>query len=567
MSDLRSDAAKLSGKRDTHAASAQILAARLEQGQAQRPVSDRAEALVAGAASEVLAVTLAIVGGAAPEQVIRTVEAFFEPTDCRVTALTDPATTVSDPVELAATLSRSGLLVVVGPGGWQPIDGELAPIRLLARHTALVWPLVLTDALPSNGGWWLDPTLRGSAGSLSPRALGDAASARRASPELLKALRLVSTTRELETLSRLLGDQHRIARMQSQARLAGAQRRATSLDDAVRRVREARSELDPVRDAFQARVSALSAEVQEANRKALLPGGALRARIADGVSAVGRADLRLEPAATTIRVTLQDGFAGRVERESRGWVRESLRDDLMRIRDGLAEIERETAAALDRAAGQPAHLVLPPPDGRELGSALEAQVEVESRFRSELPKRGFLQRVMEGRRAAFMVLILLSLFGGSLSLRKAAFFPVAMGVLFVGGTAWTYVSWKRQEDDRIGKELDRLREGLEGELRKMHAEIQREKLARLANHLSDVQKSASREIDRVARQLAQQRLDQIEAERSDVRSRIRSLEARARSRAGEAGEVEGLIAESGRVRVEAARLATAALTALREGPA
>jgi hypothetical protein len=144
-----------------------------------------------------------------------------------------------------------------------------------------------------------------------------------------------------------------------------------------------------------------------------------------------------------------------------------------------------------------------------------------------------------------------------------AFFPVVMGVLFVAGTAWTYVSWKRQEDDRIGKELERLREGLEGELRKMHGEIQREKLARLSGHPAEVQKSSSREIDRVARQLGQQRLDQLEAERGELRSRLRSLETRARARCSEATEVEGLIAEAGRSKLDADRLLTATLRSLR----
>jgi hypothetical protein len=194
--------------------------------------------------------------------------------------------------------------------------------------------------------------------------------------------------------------------------------------------------------------------------------------------------------------------------------------------------------------------------------SLEEMIEVETRYRGELPKRGLMQRIMAGRRAAFMVVIMFSLFGGSYSLRRSPVFPVLMGSLFAGGVAYTFVSWKRQEDERVEKELARLRDGLDLELRRMHGEVQREKLSRLSTHVADVQKAFQREIDRVARDTAARRLERVEAERSELRSRLKVLEARARSTQAHGAEIARLHDDSEKLREEIARALAAALRPL-----
>jgi len=99
-------------------------------------------------------------------------------------------------------------------------------------------------------------------------------------------------------------------------------------------------------------------------------------------------------------------------------------------------------------------------DRLDLLDELESGPRLDVRYRGELPRHGFLGRIGEGLRQVYTVLKTLSLFGGAIGFdRAASSVVISLAVLFFASILYTYSSWKRQDAERLSKNLDTAREG------------------------------------------------------------------------------------------------------------
>ena len=89
-------------------------------------------------------------------------------------------------------------------------------------------------------------------------------------------------------------------------------------------------------------------------------------------------------------------------------------------------------------------------------------LDLDIKYRGEIPRRGFMQRLGEGRRIVFVGMMALSLVGSfvGFNVRKAAWAGVVFLLLFLGAVAFTYRSWRHEEEESFGKEIERVRESV-----------------------------------------------------------------------------------------------------------
>jgi hypothetical protein len=108
----------------------------------------------------------------------------------------------------------------------------------------------------------------------------------------------------------------------------------------------------------------------------------------------------------------------------------------------------------------------------------EDHLDFKIRYRGEMPKRGFLKRIGEGRRAMFMVLMMFSIFGGMLGFnyRDYALISVFFIILFVGATIWTFFSWRRDDEFKMAGEVEKARDQLHTEYLRAIGEIERDRI-------------------------------------------------------------------------------------------
>jgi hypothetical protein len=290
-----------------------------------------------------------------------------------------------------------------------------------------------------------------------------------------------------------------------------------------------RAPVESVRSSLGDQITSLQKGLQETSRRSLSREGKLATAVEDIVQSLTLADLVQTPGAKTVALALDDAFTTRAVRDLKHAFKEELRRDLVTLRDGLQIACGEAQKGLQETLGVSMPLDLQAPDERPIREALGDVVQVQLRYRGELPKRGFLQRLGEGRRMLFAVMMTASLFGGLLTRGRnvrsmLAPFGLVFIVLFIIGVLRTYRSWGREDKERLAKEIEKVREQLQTEAMRLVRDGERERLSRLSEALEQVRRDAMRRVDDFGRQLTQQAAATQARERGAIKDRLRVVD-------------------------------------------
>jgi hypothetical protein len=442
----------------------------------------------------------------------------------------------NDPGLCASLIGRSNALWLVGTQTWQWDDSTRQALRSLRAGMDFCCPILIGAAhAPTQSGWWTE-ILGGSRKTLlcleSSRSLPLPALLTEERSSLRRALRLMFVSRRARQGLDTLKERLELLRQQQRARRQREERTERTLGDGAAEWL-IRGPLDTVRASLSDDIANLQKGLQEASRRSLAREGTL-ARIVDSlVQSVTPADVLQTPAGRRIALALDEAFTTRFGRELRQSFKEELRRDLLTLRDGLLLAGQNVQRVLQDSLAVSMPLDLPPPDERPIREALHDVLQVQLRYRGEIPKRGFVQRLGEGRRMLFAVIMTVSLFGslltGGRNVRTVLFqFGVVFILLFISAVLWTFRSWKREDQERLNKEIDKIREQVHAEAMRLVRDGERERLARLVEALEGVRKEALRRIDDFSRQITQQAAANQARERNAVRDRMRIIDQRAK---------------------------------------
>lgn len=402
----------------------------------------------------------------------------------------------------------------------------------------VVWPLIVigdgqSDTVLSRG-WWTDAVLRASGVSGAPLSL----SAVTQLPAFLQdphnaARRAVfdsQLSRGLRSAVDALNDRYESIRRQLRIRRQKEERAekgvAEQASDAA-----GRSAVDGLRNFLQEEFTSLQKGVQELNRRAMLSDGAIMSSLDEAVKTLQVSDINQVPGHKSMQLTVNDAFLAHLTSATRRAVKQQLSKDLIIARDGLRAAQSQFEKMAEKAFGAALRIDFYPPDERAIREVMAEVLKVQVRYKGEMPKRGFMQRLAEGRRLLFAALMTLSLFIGLLSGNANARSMLApFGVLFlfvfVGGVLWTYRSWKQEDAERLEKEVDKVKDQLRTEAQRLITDAQREKLTRLADHFDLLRREIGRRLDDFSRQVSQQRLIEQNRDRHSARERIRLIDQR-----------------------------------------
>jgi hypothetical protein len=432
---------------------------------------------------------------------------------------------------LAATLIARSQLLLLSLGGRETLQAdELERISVLAEGIGAVlpvrrtsgaqrWPTGLTEAF---GRAVMLPGLQ-LGGDLAPPTPFMAPY-----EPLHAGLRLAHGVQRLGLAVTALADRQEGELKQAQNRKMREERQVrpdgtVSPDSPLRRpVEQARQRL--AEDTAQ-----LAKAVAESARRSLLSEGRLQRVIDTLLDSLRPEDLAQEEGTRMVRLSLTDGFQNDLHRALKQAFREELKQDLVLIRDGLEALRQHVEASLEQA-GAPVTLALPPPSESEVWARISEMVSMEVRYRGEMPRRGFFQRLGEGRRAVFGVMMILSLVGSMVgfSWRGLGLIGVAFLLFFIGAVIYTYSRWKQEDAEKLTGEIDRVREQLNTECRRLATEVQRDKQQRIAEALEQCKRQVLTRLDDVLRERLQvEQAEQAEA-REKAKLRLRKLDQQAR---------------------------------------
>lgn len=451
------------------------------------------------------------------------------PTDAQGACLLlpDSLQTVRDVPGLSGRLIvRTHLLLVAGPAaGQMPGQEEAEVVGNLAQGIGVVLPVMAETSQAQQGAPWS----RGFSVMSGVLALApiDIAGVATASPfsgpigSLRDTLRLSSSSRRLSLAIEALRERHTQDMRQIQFRRSrdeqSSRPESASTDPAIRR------SLELARLQIQQDVAALVKSSAESSRRSLLPDGVVTYALQQQLDSLQPEDVTQEPGAKSVKLSLSSGFQTHLQRALRKALKDELTQDLVTLRDGATALRQDLEKQLESGGIGPVSLAVSAPSESDIWPRLSEIVSVELRYRGEMPRRGLLQRLGEGRRMVFAVMMILSLMGSMIgfSWRGIGIIGTAFLLLFIGTVIYTYRTWKREDAEKLESELNRIRDQLQMECKKLAGEVQREKQTRIADHLDQTKRALLLRIDDLQRECQQREQEQQGEARERARLRMR----------------------------------------------
>ena len=287
-----------------------------------------------------------------------------------------------------------------------------------------------------------------------------------------------------------------------------------------------RNRLDNVRADLSEGFAKLLDALEESVKRSLLPDSAMLQRIDNAVEGLSPQDLEHEKTAVSIQLSVSEAFQSEMADVIKEMLKENFTSDARILKKSLQELQLRTQRQLLDAMGVPAPLTLRAPDPAPAWNHLRQMIKVEVRYRGEMPKRGIFKRIMEARSVVTILLMMFSMVGGVIGMnpRQLPIFGALLLLVFLGFFIFTFRSWKREDEVRISRELERVRDQLKMELRRLLGDLQREKIARFASHLDELKREVSRRLDTLNKEMLEGQVREIERERRDASGRMRALE-------------------------------------------
>ncbi|MEY4762805.1 MAG: hypothetical protein RLZZ200_2661 [Pseudomonadota bacterium] len=270
--------------------------------------------------------------------------------------------------------------------------------------------------------------------------------------------------------------------------------------------------------------------LQDGLRRSFSAEGRFHVRIGVELGKLVEQDFVREETRSEIRVSLGRQVQDEIAQLLRDLVDRELAHHVGEANRALAEIDRRARAGLltDASVGAASFVgALNPADAR---SSLEEVLQVGVRYRGNLPRRGFLDRLGEGRKAIFGILMFVSLFGSFVGFnwRRVAWLGYLFMAIFVGAVFYTYRSWREEDALRISDELDKAREALGQELKRLAGETARELTSWAVEAVDQQRRQLQGRMDEVLRERQQGQQREQQQMREALQAQLRQVEVRDR---------------------------------------
>lgn len=280
--------------------------------------------------------------------------------------------------------------------------------------------------------------------------------------------------------------------------------------------------------------SALETDLSDRFRSRLLPMSLVMNRIQNLCEDLSSADLSSEQLGRNVRVQLNADARRQAEQLLQRSLRQTVEEDVAWLNQRFDAVVHETREELRGKfgieVGEASDLGFEQLSAANILVWLQPQLALMLKYAGEIPHRTLLDRLSHGRRPVFALMMVLSLVGAAFGYGRGMTTLLAplILVLFLGGTAWTFHSFREERDWLLERELTRLRDVVGNECRRHIEELLKEWSSRAIRWLRDQQKSLQRQVDDLLRQSVATSEASAERNRLELQDQIRTVEQRHR---------------------------------------
>jgi len=450
---------------------------------------------------------------------------------------------------LLGRLAAHGNVLVVAGQVDSTVDGDDAKtLGELAELMPVAVPLVLGEGELPKRGFWSDRSLLGGRFVMAAMR-GDAIKvpdfAQDATDPLRVTARAAWQAKRLSTAAMMVRTELQEDRGQIEVRLRSLQREQKALEEGQRE-RDMRGQVERLRTPAIDHLRQLADQGAEDLRRIGIAGGALEKVCAGAVQAVGSAQLlRMPLGSGKVRLVVAPEFLEQCSHPLYEELTRAIKAQALLLREGARALDARLAEGLSEIRQATVGMRLPSFDEDRVCAAIKELLQSDLEAKAEIDRRGFLKRLSHGRQLVFTLLMSVSLFGSALPFGRDQLLKFVVP-LFVGGVVMTVFTWRREDRERVDRELERMREQLRGQLARRGADALRELGERARRHLDELREQSLRQIDAVVRESEQLLVQRARDDVGELQQRTRSQEQRRRDLDAllqRVGELERLCAE------------------------
>lgn len=461
-----------------------------------------------------------------------------------------PEAVLESPDVLNAIIAQSNFVMVAAPLNYTLSREDHEAVETLTTNMCGFWPLLTVDELSEEVnlpeiGWWEQHTR--SPLMMPPKLVTRHVEA--AIPEFL-------TQADHPDRQGLIGSLHAkrlsnslnaiFARYQQQAGVleqqvakAGQQSRVNPRSDA-REGDQLRQQID---DWLVGTRKDLVALLQEIN----LPNSRLAQTAQGKIASLEFGDLEAETGHSMHKLTLGAPFVAGLRDTLLRQSKTELATAVERSNKHLASLSKQINEQL-KAMGVTGLEQSEQLDVLTLQQELERRLELDISYRGEMPKRTFMTRLGESRRLIMGLSMTAMVLGGVakavLNIDLRASLMTIAPVILIGGFIYTYFQWPKEDAEKLGKELDRIRDTLNSEVRRLINDIQRFAQQQITEAIDGTGRQVQKQVQQVITSHRDQQRQQEETKRASEQQRAQQLEQELRHWQGVKRQLERLKADA-----------------------
>ncbi len=465
-----------------------------------------------------------------------------------------PEMILKNPGLLNRVVTQANLLVVAAPLHYDLSDQDQQAILEISQNMDGFWPLLVVDELEEDTnlpsiGWWQKhkaPTVQLKPQLLTthvaakvPGMLQDMDDATRQALFLyLQACRVIHASEAVQ-------ERAQQEARQLQSRKTREQRKAKAGESDVKADATERHEWDNIRNYLNDEMTRLNKNIQELGKKALLPDSTIVSQLDQFIGRLQVDDLNQEPGHKSVKLTVKDSFLNELKNNVKGLLKNQLRNELASLSSNLKTQQEKIETDVRELSGQPQSLPLTSADESAVWGSLKEQLSVSVRYRGEMPKRGFMSRLGDGRKAimgiSMMAMIIGGVFKAVWGIDFRAMIMIIAPLIFIGAVVYSFIVWPKEDAERLSKELDKVRDGLSSELKRLLNELQRDKQSKINDHLDNEKKSVTRKLEEIMRETQSQQDKASGQQKEQAQTRIQQIDQQVRDLQNIERDITGLM--------------------------
>lgn len=295
-----------------------------------------------------------------------------------------------------------------------------------------------------------------------------------------------------------------------------------------------RKTADAIRTKFAEELDSLVKASEREAKAALQTDGETNLRLRQATAELTVDDIDQQEGDATIKLTLAPSTHARLTGTVLELARQRLATDLRQLQEGFECSLRDAKRAIETATGARPAISVELPDETTLWETIANLARPEIRYRGELPRATLGARFNAARQVIMGLMILGTILGGAAALTgetgggqgiRTVLYALMLPLLVVG-FLWTYVSFRKKEALTLEKEVEKLQDGLLGELRRVLQELHREQMTILNGAMQKTLRSVQQQLDGTIEKLDKQRQREAEEARRRQTEQQRSIDTR-----------------------------------------